>query len=824
ELAAVLGAERFVQEITTTAQLQHPHILPLFDSGAADGFLFYVMPYIEGETLRNRLDRDKQLGIQEAVRITTEVADALDYAHRHGVIHRDIKPENILLHDGRPMVADFGIALAVSAAAGGRMTETGLSLGTPHYMSPEQATAEKDITAKSDVYSLASVLYEMLTGQPPHLGGTAQQIIMKIIAEPVPAVTSLRKSVPPNVAAALMKALEKLPADRFESAKAFADALTNPHFVARDTVALATRATTPQRAAWSLGLLLAGIGGFALAWVIRGKSVDHGDPSPSLRFTVPHDSTIKEGWFEGINLLTDGSGRATLADGPSGRGVYLQSFTGAPTRFLPAPDASVGGIPLPDGSGITYYTFLTNGLARLRIAPFSGSPPRTLTDSVGWWPSLDDRGRLYATGHSDAVIVRVDLGTQRVERLTELDSARGETSHTSPVILAGGRRVIYTIWSRGPSGTEAEIAVVDVEKHSTRRLFAGDHPTLLPNGYLVFGDSSGAINAVRFDTVSLTVQGDPVPVLQGVAGYRGLGRLYTVSRNGSLLFQPASLSGWAIEREAPGGVERLLHIDGPVPDWFRLHPDGRHVADIESHTLTIRSLDGTVRRVSLDGSGATIGGWSPRGDSIAVWVTRLDSGQVRARGYAVSLDGGAPVQLPIPEHPGAIAGLEWGRRGMAYRDGWLPAGGQTVESLGEPMGSPRLSPDGRYIAYEVGIGGARQVIVRELPPGSGRWEVATGNSPHWSLDGKFLYYASPLRAYQAAPDSVMRVPVLPGASFSWGSVTVAARVPPRATGAWEIGPRDGLVYWLTQDKGLTPILITNFPHLVDSIVRGASSR
>jgi serine/threonine protein kinase len=192
ELAAVLGADRFVQEIKTTAALQHPHILPLFDSGSADGFLYYVMPYIEGETLRAKLDREKQLGVDEAVKITTEVADALDYAHRHGVIHRDIKPENILLHDGRPMVADFGIALAVSAAAGGRMTETGLSLGTPHYMSPEQATAEKDITARSDVYSLASVLYEMLTGNPPHTGSSAQQIIMKIVTDTARPVTEFR--------------------------------------------------------------------------------------------------------------------------------------------------------------------------------------------------------------------------------------------------------------------------------------------------------------------------------------------------------------------------------------------------------------------------------------------------------------------------------------------------------------------------------------------------------------------------------------------------------------------------------------------------------
>ncbi|MEE9212453.1 MAG: protein kinase, partial [Phycisphaeraceae bacterium] len=225
ELAAVLGAERFVQEIKTTANLQHPHILPLFDSGEADSFLYYVMPFIDGETLRDKLNRETQLGIEEAVRITADIADALGYAHRNNVIHRDIKPENILLHDGRPMVADFGIALAVSAAAGGRMTETGLSLGTPHYMSPEQATAEKDLTNRSDIYSLGSVLYEMLTGEPPHMGNSAQQIIMKIVTDTARPVMELRKSVPPHVAAATAKSLEKLPADRFATAGEFSQAL-----------------------------------------------------------------------------------------------------------------------------------------------------------------------------------------------------------------------------------------------------------------------------------------------------------------------------------------------------------------------------------------------------------------------------------------------------------------------------------------------------------------------------------------------------------------------------------------------------------------------
>jgi hypothetical protein len=264
ELAAVLGAERFVVEIKTTAALQHPHILPLFDSGTADGFLYYVMPFIDGETLRSKLDRETQLGIEEAIRITSQVADALDYAHRHGVIHRDIKPENILLHDGRPMVADFGIALALSAAAGGRMTETGLSLGTPHYMSPEQATAEKELTNRSDIYSLGSVLYEMLTGNPPHVGASAQQIIMKIVTDEARPVTELRKSVPPNVAAAVGKALEKLPADRFESAKDFGDALTNPAFATTGITTVRTgKRTSHWQAALAVGLLLGIVTGAA---------------------------------------------------------------------------------------------------------------------------------------------------------------------------------------------------------------------------------------------------------------------------------------------------------------------------------------------------------------------------------------------------------------------------------------------------------------------------------------------------------------------------------------------------------------------------------
>ncbi|MGH7645957.1 MAG: serine/threonine-protein kinase, partial [Gemmatimonadales bacterium] len=229
ELSAILGAERFLAEIKTTANLQHPHILSLFDSGEADGLVFYVMPYVEGESLRDRLKREHQLPVDDAVRITREAADALDYAHRHHVIHRDIKPENILLHDGRALVADFGIALAVSRSDGGaRMTETGMSLGTPHYMSPEQAMGEREITAKSDVYALGCVLYEMLSGEPPFTGPTAQAIIARVMTDEPRSLTLQRRTIPPHVEAAVKVALAKLPADRFQTAAHFAEALSRP--------------------------------------------------------------------------------------------------------------------------------------------------------------------------------------------------------------------------------------------------------------------------------------------------------------------------------------------------------------------------------------------------------------------------------------------------------------------------------------------------------------------------------------------------------------------------------------------------------------------
>jgi eukaryotic-like serine/threonine-protein kinase len=238
DIAARLGVERFLAEIKVTANLQHPNILPLFDSGEVDGQPFYVMPFVDGESLRARLDRDRQLPVDEALRIAEAVAAALDYAHRHSVVHRDLKPENILLQEGQPLVADFGIALAVSKAGGTRLTETGLAIGTPAYMSPEQAAGDPTLDGRSDLYSLACVLYEMLTGEPPYTAQTAQAMIVRRLVDPMPSIRAVRDTVPVFVEETIRRALAKAPADRFATMGAFADALRAP--------AAASAATPPS--------------------------------------------------------------------------------------------------------------------------------------------------------------------------------------------------------------------------------------------------------------------------------------------------------------------------------------------------------------------------------------------------------------------------------------------------------------------------------------------------------------------------------------------------------------------------------------------------
>src|SRR5438105_767877 len=225
DLAAVLGPDRFLREIEIAARLQHPHILPLYDSGSAAGILYYVMPYVEGESLRGRLTREQQLPLEDALRIATEVAGALAYAHSHGIVHRDMKPENIMLSGGTAVVADFGIARAVTAAGGGeQLTQTGIAIGTPAYMSPEQGAGGHELDGRSDQYSLACVVYEMLVGEPPFTGPTVQAIIARHSMDSVSPPSIVRATIPDAVEGAILRALSKVPADRYPTTALFAEA------------------------------------------------------------------------------------------------------------------------------------------------------------------------------------------------------------------------------------------------------------------------------------------------------------------------------------------------------------------------------------------------------------------------------------------------------------------------------------------------------------------------------------------------------------------------------------------------------------------------
>ena len=345
DLGAALGSERFLSEIRTTARLQHPHILPLLDSGEADGLLYYVMPLVTGETLRARLERERQLPIADAVLITREVASALDYAHRQGVIHRDIKPENILLHDGSALVADFGIALAVQSAGGARMTQTGLSLGTPQYMSPEQAMGERSIDARSDIYALGAMTYEMLAGDAPFTGSSVQAIVAKVISSEPARLSVVRKTIPPFIEHAVLTALSKLPADRYASAAEFATALSTNSGATYAAASTAAASSAPRRRPWLLAVALLGpLAGALAGWALRAPSTNT-SAGPTFTALVPRPN---ERWSD------DG---ATYAVSPNGRLVALVAtrtdWSGITIRSLD----SLGVRELPNTDGATTLFF-----------------------------------------------------------------------------------------------------------------------------------------------------------------------------------------------------------------------------------------------------------------------------------------------------------------------------------------------------------------------------------------------------------------------------------------------------------------------------------
>ncbi len=804
ELAAVIGAERFLAEIKLTANLQHPHILPLHDSGAADGVLYYVMPFIEGESLRDRLRREKQLPIEDAVRLTREVAGALDYAHRRGVVHRDIKPENILLHDGRALVADFGIALAASKAGGSRMTETGMSLGTPHYMSPEQAMGEREITARSDVYALGCVLYELLTGDPPFTGSTAQAIVARVVTESPRPLATQRHTILPHVEAAVLTALEKLPADRFASAAEFAAALATPGYAPSATRAMPAvkalaRPWTPLGVAgWALAAAAAGA---ALWGWLRPPAA-----LPVLRYSMalPKDEWLAEVRGTRIALSPDGSRLVYVGTGPEGSQLWLRPRNQLHAVPIPGTERSTVPFFSPDGNRVGY---ILDGNTEMRVVTLNGAPPITIADSgIGadgaTWSS---DGSIYydgLTAGGTTGLMRVGASGGRLEQVTTVDTARGEVDHFWPVALPDGRGVLFTIQRRN-ARQASDVAVLDLETRTYHTLVQGLTARYAPSGHLVYVTATGDLLAVPFDLTRLAVAGEPVSLTTGIAG-RAFGAVdLALSQSGTLMYQLGA------RQTAPRELVYLTRdgtasvIDSGLAGDFQtlaLSPDGRQVAlskvDGVDHQVWVKQLPrGPLSKLTFEGNLSWRPVWTPDGRSIG-FISNLSRVQQMFRKRA---DGSSPAEL-VASHP-----VRPVTRGFWSRDGrWLfyntNPGDVFAKGLGPDTGtvpmlassfnefSPALSPDGRWLAYTSNESGLLEVFVRPFPnTQSGKWQISTdgGAAPRWSHSGRELFYIS-------ATNSMVAVELIPGPTFVTGRRKSLFAVTPYigGLGTWDLTPDD----------------------------------
>jgi serine/threonine-protein kinase len=734
ELAAVLGAERFVQEIKTTAALSHPHILPLFDSGQAGGreggqeFLYYVMPFIEGETIRERLNRETQFGVDEAVRIAREVADALDYAHRHGVIHRDIKPENILLHDGRAMVMDFGIALAVSAAAGGRMTETGLSLGTPHYMSPEQATADKTITARSDIYSLASVLYEMLAGVPPHEGGSAQQTIMRIITETPKPIRDLRRAVRPNVAAALGMALQKVPADRFDSARAFAVALANPAFV--DPAAPQTEPDRASSRPWSrdrrtLATIAIAVIGITLAATLNragrtGVPVEYdvGLPDTAGMFTTSQDvgfAVSPAGDF--VIYETVRQGRSEL---------WYRSLLDATGRRIPGSDGGTQPALSPDGRRIAFFR-LGDGGWTIEVLPVEGGAATILGRGVGvlrslYWPS---GGRILVLQYDGRLARWLDPEGGPVSS-APIPACEGESLIADGEgLLCGGGAAKWGY--RVAVGDSAFSRQLWLAKDSSRVF--GSSFRVVDGRYLTYVSVSGDLLAAPVDLESGRV-GRAVRMASGLglANFTGTAS-YDLAASGTLVYaQGDNRSVGHLVRLRDTGID-TLPVGREAFLTFEYSPDGRRLAAV------VEGLEGMELRVYDVSSGRyqtwirrpaiTHPVWSPRGDQLVFGdVDSLFVGSPDRSGspeFLLSVPEGIEAMSWMPE--GRLIALQYrSSSAVAFRLDRRPV---TVDTLFSGNGFAFPSADGRWIAYTNLA--YTEAWIEPLPRDGRRFQAALGN-------------------------------------------------------------------------------------------------
>lgn len=768
DLAAALGAERFLAEIKTTARLQHPHILPLLDSGDADGLLFYVMPYVAGESLRRRLERETQLAVDDAVRIGREVASALESAHRQGVVHRDIKPENILLHEDQALVADFGIALAVSAAGGSRMTQTGLSLGTPAYMAPEQAMGERAIDGRADIYALGAVMYEMLVGEAPFTGPTVQAIVARVMTEQPRALTGQRRSIPANVNAAVLKALEKLPADRFTSAAQFSNALVTPGFglAAGETDNQASESRARhllRRPSLAWGVTAAAIL-VAAMMAVRSATNRELPVVASLSVELPPGMRLNDFTVGVVQLNADASVLAIeVISGGINKLVFRRLDRDSVHDVAGSQNVSGQAAFSPDGRWIAFFA---DGM--IRKTPVNGGASSVLAPAAWGQVAWIGNDAVVYTRNYNTGLHRISAEGRDSAILTTPDRKRGELGHWWPQVLPDGKHVLFTTYLSPPDKSRIETLSLETGKRTT--VLEGAYHGQYTSGHLLFA-RGGIMMTVPFDAGARRVIGSPVQVDLDILTDPSNGwAASSVANNGTLAYvRGGSKRSELVWRDQRGNEEPAMDSAGRYTAAAP-SPDGRSLAVIRDGDVWIFNRDRRIfTRLTRTDQKETNVMWTA--DSREVVYNR-DVPQYDL--FKRVADASQPEQLVLTS-PVDKEGSSTSPAGRLIlyddveggsEDIWVASldlrSGKRPELVVGGLGSQedgRFSPGGNWISYTSNESGRSEIYMMPYPAGRGprRIQVSVdgGAASEWSRDGRTIYYEWAGR--------IIRVPVNPDA-------------------------------------------------------------
>ena len=766
ELGAMLGAERFLAEIKTTATLQHPNLLPLFDSGEANGLLYYVMPYLEGETLRARLQREQQLPIDDAVRIATGIAHALSYAHARNVVHRDLKPENVLLQHGQPVVLDFGIALAMRNAGGTRMTQTGVSIGTPQYMSPEQAAGERQIDARTDLFALGALLYEMLAGETPHAGPTAQIVIAKVMSGEAPPVTRMRPSVPPYIANAVHQALSRLPADRFANADEFIRALQAPDAATTltrgsgehtDDVARANRVKRVYAIIATASVLAAG-GTIALT-----RTPAPAVSNPAVRFvleTPPSEALAPSNALRTIAVSPDGAEVVYRGVSPEGVVLYRRRLDELTATAVSGTRGALSVLYAPDGGSLLIGRDGTTALV-----PLAGGEPITTPVRATAPPTWDEQERQTYT---DARGIWQSSPNGSKPTLLIANDGSGAL-YFNPHLLPGGTALVAVRADPKDVVNAPEIVAIRLSDGKPLDLgMRGFDARYVSAGYLLVSGGSGSLSAVPFDASSLTSTGEPQPVLRDISGDQA--SRWAVSKNGVLAYLERSKPKLIASADR-AGTEHILFDATSNIAHLRASPRGDQVAyEAEganggTDVYVVSRSTKVTTRISRDGRSRSPE-WSSDGARL-YWIVEdsartNDARDIKLMGAASRLmsqpvDGSAPpTRVTTP--PGALHAFSLSPDGKHIAisvgasarhrlvistlnsDSAIATIGDGVSDLVQSV----FSPDGKWLAYTSNEIGRYEVSVTAVDQPLSPLQISTngGNSPIWSSKGNTLYYSS----------------------------------------------------------------------------------